>query len=227
MMNVQKLLLPAVAAYLVYRKCKCTQKALMVALGVWAVQGLFLPSAEEFNAEWSRVHLKGTGHYPIHRSPTQQHTGYYEGHPYNAPHAAHPFLHPPYLLRNAGAEAEREGFGGDLTLTNMYRRLHNLDAIQRTEVFQFNDALAGGHYGIPREPWVGEAYDRGMMDLKQQIREDIAAKRRPYNEAYDIPTKPLMGNFWECHMGDCQWDADSEGKILAIPSQVGTHHAYF
>ena len=162
---------------------------------------------------------------PVHRSPTKQ--AYYQNHPYNAPHAAHPFMHPPWVLRNAGAEAEKEGFGGDLTLTNLYRRLHHLDAIQRTEIFQFNDALAGGHYGIPREPYVGEAYDRRMMALQQQIREDIAAKRRPYSEAYDIPTKPLMGNFEECHLGDCQWDADSRGHILGIPSQVGTRHTYF
>lgn len=222
---IQRLVLPAIAAWLVYRKTKCTQSAALVALGVWFGQNMLSSKIEGFGPEWETVHLKGTGHYPIHRSPTQQ--AYYAGHPYNAPHAAHPFLDPPYLLRNAGAEAETEGFGGDLTLTNMYRRLHNLDAIQRTEVFQFNDALAGGSYGVPREPWVGEAYDRGMMDLKQQIREDIAAKRRPFDEAYDIPTKPLMGNFWECHVGDCQWDADAEGHILGIPSQVGNHHAYF
>ena len=117
-------------------------------------------------------------------------------------------------------------YQGDLTLTNMYRRLHNMDAIQRTEIFQFNDALAGGSHGISRERWVGEAYDRNMMDLKHRIREDIAKKRIPYDEE-SVPTKPLMGNFWDCHMGNCQWDADSEGKILGIPSQVGTIHPYY
>jgi hypothetical protein len=226
MLKLLNLAFPALVGWMVYQKKKSITDALLGALGAWVVMRI-LPRArrEGFGPEWEKVHLKGTGHYPIDRSPTQQ--AYYAGHPYNAPHAAHPFIDPPYLLRNKGAEAETEGFGGDLTLTNMYRRLHNLDAIQRTEVFQFNDALAGGSYGIPREPWVGEAYDRGMMDLKQQIREDIAKKRRPFDEAYDIPTKPLMGNFWECHMGDCQWDADSEGHILGIPSQVGTRHAYF
>lgn len=177
-----------------------------------------------------------------------QHAGYYRHHPWNAPHSAHPFMHPPPLLTGrpgsasgasegglpghafgaeSGAQADRQGYGGDLHLTNLYRGLHNMDAIQRTEVFQFNDALAGGSYGIPRERYVGEAYDRGMMNLKQHIREDIARKRRPYSEAYDVPTTPLLGNFQQCHAGDCQWDADEEGHILGIPSQVGTRHAYY
>lgn len=224
---IQFLIFFAILAWLVYQKTKCIQKAILAALGTWIIQGMFTSVQEGFGPEWQTVHLKGTSAYPIHRSPSKQSSDYYAGHPYNAPHAAHPFIHPPYLLTSKGAEAEHEDFGGDLTLTNMYRRLHNLDAIQRTEVFQFNDALAGGHYGIPREPWVGEAYDRGMMDLKQQIRKDIAKKRRPHDEAYDIPTKPLMGNFWDCHLDDCQWDADEQGHILGIPSQVGTRHAYF
>ena len=218
MIKFLKLAFPAIVGWMVYQKTKSTKNALLAALGAWILLRL-APSMmkETFDPEWQNVHLKGTG---IHRSPTQQ--AYYGSHPYT-----HPFIDPPYLLRNNGAEANNEGFGGDLTLTNMYRRLHNLDAIQRIEIFQFNDALAGGSYGIPREPLVGEAYDRSMMDLQQQIREDIAKKRRPFDEAYDIPTKPLMGNFWECQVGDCQWDADSEGKILGIPSQVGTRHAYF
>ena len=116
---------------------------------------------------------------------------------------------------------------GDIKLTNLYRQLHNLDAIQRTEVFKFGDALAGGGYGIPAEPCVGEAYDRAMMNVNQQIRTDIAATRIPFNEAYDVPTRPLMGNFANCELGNCQWDADADGRILGIPSQVGTQPAFY
>jgi hypothetical protein len=128
----------------------------------------------------------------------------------------------PRGLVGGGCEAE-----GDITLTNLYRRLHNLDSIQRSQVFQFNDALAGGSYNAPLEPYVGEAYDRGMMDLKQRINEEIGRTRRGYSEMYDIPTKPLMGNFEDCHMGDCQFQVDAEGKILGIPSQLGQLPAYF
>lgn len=128
----------------------------------------------------------------------------------------------PRGLVGGGCEAE-----GDLTLTNLYRRLHNLDSIQRSNVFQFNDALAGGSYNVPLEPYVGQAYDRGMMELKQRINEEISRTRRGYSEMYDTPTRPLMGNFYDCHTGDCQFGADADGKILGIPSQVGELPAYY
>lgn len=128
----------------------------------------------------------------------------------------------PRGLVGGGAEAE-----GDLNLTNMYRRLHNLDSIQRSHVFQFNDALAGGSYGAPLEPYIGQAYDRGMMDLKQRINEDISTHRRGYSEMYDTPTRPLMGSFDDCHTGDCQVAADADGHILGIPSHVGELPAYY
>jgi hypothetical protein len=108
------------------------------------------------------------------------------------------------------------GAEGDLTLTNLYRRLHNLDSIQRSDIFQFNDALAGGSYNIPVEPYVGAAYDREMMKIKQTIREDIAAKRRGYNELLDTPTKPV---FITVGPGD--------DRILGIPSQVGSLPYYY
>lgn len=186
----------------------------MVGAGVaW----MLWPSVEGFNQEWLPVFHGGEyGSYPTTKSTTKQ--SKYTGYPIGAPPASHPYY---------GIEGESNMRHGDETLTNLYRRIHNLDNIQRTEVFQFNDALAGGSYGIPREPWVGEAYDRAMMDMKQQIREDIAAKRIPHDEAYDVPTKPLMGTFAQCHLGDCQWEADAQGHILGIPSQVGTRHAYY
>lgn len=116
---------------------------------------------------------------------------------------------------------------GDNTMTNMYRRLHNLDNINRIEIFRFGDALAGGGYGIPAEPYIGEAYDRAMMKVGEQIRTRISQTRLPYNELYDVPTRPLMGNFNDCELGNCQWNADADGKILGIPSQVGSQPAYY
>jgi hypothetical protein len=103
----------------------------------------------------------------------------------------------------------------DNQLTNLYRRLHNLDSIQRSEVFQFNDALAGGSYNAPIEPYIGARYDRAMMDLKSQIRQDIAAKRRPYSELYDTPTKPIFNAM------------NDDYRILGIPSQLGVQPYYY
>ncbi len=105
---------------------------------------------------------------------------------------------------------------GDSTLRNLYRQLHHLDATQRAEVFQFNDALAGGTHNIPAEPYIGEAYDREMSKIKQTILADIAATRRGYNELLDTPTKPV---FHSAGRGD--------DRILGIPSQIGTLPYYY
>lgn len=218
------------AAVLVHKLVKGTNaQKNMASLAAAAITFLVVTAAatatrqENFSqTEWACPRFAGTESYPETTSPTRQ-----AGVVLGKPGDASPFFYPPYLLRNAGADANLQGMGGDNTLTNLYRRIHNLDSIQRTEVFQFNDALAGGSYNTPVEPYLGEAYDRQQMDLKQQIREDIAAKRRPHSELYDVPTRPLIGNFEDCHNGDCQWQADEAGHILGIPSQVGSRHAYY
>lgn len=144
------------------------------------------------------------------------------GIPGGFPKDATPFFYP--QEQKTWAQQPKQG---DNTLTNMYRQLYNLDNIQRTEIFKFGDALAGGGYGIPAEPYVGEAYDRAMMGLNERIRKKIAARRIPVDELYDIPTRPLMGNYDNCEQGNCQWNADADGRILGIPSQVGSQAAYF
>ena len=106
---------------------------------------------------------------------------------------------------------------GDLVLTNLYRRLHNLDSIQRSEIFQFNDALAGGSYGMSAEQYIGAKYDREMTRVRNMIQRRIAVTRRPYSEMYGTPTKPLF----------IDTVGDGDDRILGIPSQVGTLPAYY
>lgn len=137
---------------------------------------------------------------------------------------AFPYVLPPWETP-VGLE---NAVSGDLELANMYRRLHNIDHLQRAEVFQFNDAVAGGDHGSSRERILGEAGGRAMGRTQRLIREDIAAKRRPPNDPYDMPTKPLVGTYLECTtFGDCQAGADARGEFLGLPSQPGVHHGYF
>lgn len=109
--------------------------------------------------------------------------------------------------------------GGDFHLTNLYRRLHRLDGSQRSEVFQFNDALAGGNYNINREQYTGEKFNREMNTIRTHIIDDIAANRAecPTNQLYDVPSKPLFVP--DGHHTD--------HRILGIPSQVGSLPYYY
>jgi len=206
-----QIVLSAVATWCVFYKTNKLLPALVAGLATFFVLKLFLPSGGERFAGYACADFQGSEKFPKQRSPSMQFG------PLAPMYAAYP---PP----NQDAQDVEQG---DNTLTNLYRRLHNLDAIQRTEVFQFHNGLAGGSYGIPRQPYIGEANDRAMMDLNQQIREEISARRRPFNEAYDVPTKPLMGDFYNCALGDCQVQADKEGHILGLPSQVGITPGYY
>jgi hypothetical protein len=209
-----QIILSAVATWVVYHKTNKWAPALVAGLATLLTLRIFLPASENFGAYGANhacADFKGSEKFPRQRSPSMQFG------PLAPLFSAHP---PPH-------QSVEETEQGDNTLTNLYRRLHNLDAIQRTEIFQFHNGLAGGSYGIPRQPYIGEANDRAMMDLNQQIRDEISARRRPYSEAYDVPTKPLMGDFYNCGLGDCQVQADKEGHILGLPSQVGITPGYF
>lgn len=129
---------------------------------------------------------------------------------FNVGDPMNPFAHLPRPVA-----PERCADNGDLELTNLYRRLHNLESIQRSEVFQFNDALAGGSYGIGVEPYVGAAYEREMNAIKAHIRDVIQSRRRGYSEMYDTPTKPVFIT-----------NQDDE-RILGIPTQVGSLPYYY
>lgn len=139
---------------------------------------------------------------------------------------AHPYLNAPYPY---GIEASEEA-QGDLLLTNLYRKWHNIDNINRIGVLEHSHLKQpGGSEGTNRQFYIAEALDREAMKMQKLIRDDIAFRRQPYTTAFSdgIPSTPLGGNFYECHIGDCQWDLDNEGKILGIPSTVGTRHPYY
>lgn len=139
----------------------------------------------------------------------------------NPPYTAHPYLNAPYPY---GIDPSEEA-QGDMTLTNLYRKLHNLEGIARVGVLEHSHIKnPGGGEGINRQFYIAEAMDREKMKLQQQIRDDIAFRRRPYTDAFD--ESAIGGNFYECHIGDCQWDLDTEGKIIGIPSVPGTRHTY-
>lgn len=116
-------------------------------------------------------------------------------------------------------------------LTDLYRRLHNLEAIMRGEVFQFNSSYAGGNQNTPAEPYIGEAYDRARMKILAEIKELIRSQRLEVSELHPNGS-PLGGNYDECASSDyaaarCQYRMDKEGRILGIPSQVGNPAYYY
>lgn len=119
---------------------------------------------------------------------------------------------------------------GDIKLTNMYRKWHNIENVNRIGVLEHSHLKQpGGDDGTNRQFYIAEAMDREAQRMQKLIRDDIAFKRIPYTDAYaeGVPHTELGGNFYECHIGDCQWDQDNQGKILGIPSTVGTRHAYY
>lgn len=139
-------------------------------------------------------------------------------------HTAHPHTKIPYGFTPAEEEL------GDMHLATWYRKLHNTEAIARNDVFQDPTHLhPGGGNGIDKRFFLGEALDRNRMLLQKKIRDDIAFHREPWSDAYadNLPTTPLGGNFYDCHLGNCQWKLDYDGKILGIPSQPGVRHPYY
>ncbi len=212
MMNIA---VAAIITWVIYYKTKKWYLALLSGVVSFCIFDTFVyywwpSSTERFNG-FACADFLGVEKYPRQRSPSMQ-------------------FGPPGPLVDAypgPLQAVEYTRSGDNTLTNLYRRVHNLDAIQRTENFQFSDTFAGGSYGIQRQPFLGEAYDRAMMHMNEQIRQEIAQRRLPFSEAYDVPTKPMMGNFYDYYIGDYQVQADADGKILGIPSQVGIVPGYY
>jgi hypothetical protein len=111
---------------------------------------------------------------------------------------------------------------GDLVLRNLYRRIHNLEAISRVEIAQNND-FAGGDHGISKERLAMEHIAREIARLKSYARQEIAKRRQPFR----IRNKPPLGyDFNDCYHGDCQLKMDYNERILGIPSVPGNTHSY-
>lgn len=121
----------------------------------------------------------------------------------------------------------REGFDnpdaqGDLVLRNLYRQIHNLEAISRNEVAQNNDH-PGGNHNISKERLTMEHLAQQIAKLKSYARHEIAKRRMPVKRQ-DLP--PLGYDFEDCYYGDCQLKMDHNERILGIPSVPGTRHSY-
>lgn len=112
---------------------------------------------------------------------------------------------------------------GDLVLRNLYRRIHNLEAVSRLEVAQNNDFAGGGH-GISKERLVMEHIARETARLKGLARKEIARRRIPAR----LRNKPPLGyGFQDCYYDDCQLKMDHNERILGVPSVPGNTHSYY
>lgn len=129
--------------------------------------------------------------------------------------------------RPYGLEPSQEA-QGEPTLTNLYRKWHNIEGVNRIGVFEHSHIKTpGGGGGAHRQFYIAEALDREAQKMQKLIRDDIALRRRPHTDAYNDGYAPLGGNFNQCHLGDCQWQQDVEGRILGIPSVPGVRHPYY
>jgi hypothetical protein len=130
------------------------------------------------------------------------------------------FIISPLFVENfAGPDSQ-----GDLVLRNLYRQIHNLEALSRNEVSQNND-YAGGSQGISKERLVMEDIARRISRLKTAARYEIANRRMTVPvKRQDLP--PLGYDFTDCHDGDCQLKMDYNERILGIPSAPGNRHGY-
>lgn len=133
-----------------------------------------------------------------------------------------------YCTRNYQKTHMEENFygpdsQGDLVLRNLYRRIHNLEAVSRIEIAQ-NNNHPGGNHNISKERLVMEHIAREIARLKGYARHEIAKRRLPVQHQ-DKP--PLGYDFEDCHYNDCQLKMDHNERILGIPSVPGNTHAYY
>ena len=112
---------------------------------------------------------------------------------------------------------------GDPVLRDIYRQIHNLEAMTRIEVAQ-NNNFPGGNDGSPRERMIMENIALEIARLKDLANKFIAENRMPYVRR-DLP--PIGGDFDNCYYGNCQYKLDLQEKILGIPSVPGVIHPYY
>jgi hypothetical protein len=112
---------------------------------------------------------------------------------------------------------------GDPILRDLYRQIHNLEAMTRIEISQ-NNNFAGGNDGSPRDRMVMENIALEIARLKGNARQQIARTRAPVQ----LNNPPALGyDFYNCHNGDCQARMDYNERILGIPSAPGSYHPYY
>ena len=117
----------------------------------------------------------------------------------------------------------RNKYDSDEELRNLYRNIHNLEAVDRIEINQ-NNGAGGGSHSINQQQYLSEQFYKENSRLQNLARQDIARRRTPMT-AQNLP--PIGDSFNDCHLGDCQIDMDYDERILGIPSAPGTIHSYY
>ena len=112
---------------------------------------------------------------------------------------------------------------GDEVLRNVYRRMHNLEAVARNEVAQNHGFSPGGGHNINKDNYMLEYIYREGSHLRSQARQDIARRRVPWHARN---SSPIGDSFNDCHLGNCQVNMDYNERILGIPSSPGNVHSY-
>ena len=128
-----------------------------------------------------------------------------------------------YFTRNTEEGFYNPDAQGDLVLRNLYRQIHNLEAISRNEVAQNNDH-PGGQHNVSKERLIMEHIAQELSKLKGYARREIAQRRLPVQRQ----NKPPLGyDFEDCYYNDCQLKMDHNERILGIPSAPGSTHGYY
>lgn len=109
-------------------------------------------------------------------------------------------------------------------LRNIYRNMHNLEAIERIEIAQNKGLSPGGGQNINQEKYLGEQIFNEGSRLRKAAMEEIEANRLPYVPQHP---SPIGDTFDGCHFGDCQINMDYNERILGIPSVPGSYHSYY
>lgn len=112
---------------------------------------------------------------------------------------------------------------GDEYLRNLYRNIHNLEAVERNEIAQ-NHEFPGSSMGISQDKYILEQTYKEGSRMQHQARQDIAKRRLPIHAKNLSPIGDSMN---ECHYGNCQMDMDYNERILGIPSVPGNIHSYY
>jgi Ca2+/Na+ antiporter len=120
------------------------------------------------------------------------------------------------IMRNAADNNEH--------LRNLYRNMHNLEAVERIEIAQNKGLSAGGGHNINQEKYLGEQIFNEGSRLRKAAMEEIEDNRLPYVPQHP---SPIGDTFDGCHFGDCQINMDYNERILGIPSTPGSYHGYY
>lgn len=128
------------------------------------------------------------------------------------------------LMGENGDDGNGNGNGeGDEVLRNLYRNMHNLEAVERNEIDQIHE-FPGSSMGISQDKYILEQTYKEASRMQHQARQDIAKRRLPMH-AQNL--SPIGDSMNEYHYGNGQMEMDYDERILGIPSVPGNIHSYY